>query len=94
VFGKARTCRVQPDQKLTYLDNIRPPLVLGADTGDGHCLPQPLDESVLQVIDLLEVRVEMRHLVETVIQIGPVGVGYTFGDGMDKASRCCDKAGG
>lgn len=82
----------QLHQQPTYLDNIRPPLVLRADTGNCYGLPQPLDEGVLQVIDLLKVRVEVSHLVEAVVQIGPVGVGYAFGDRVGKASRCYDKA--
>jgi hypothetical protein len=59
----------------SYLDDIRSPLVLGADTGDSNRLPQPLDEVALQGVYLLEVRVEVRHLVGWVIQIWPGGVG-------------------
>lgn len=77
----------------SYLDDIRSPLVLGTDTGDSNRLPQPLNKVALQVIYLLEVWVEVCHLVRWVIQIWPGGVRYSFWRVSVAADRCCDEFG-
>lgn len=59
----------------SYLDDIGPPRVLRADTGDSDGLPELVDEAVLQGVDLLEVRVEVRHLGIFVVEVRPLGVG-------------------
>lgn len=55
-------------------------MVLGAYTGNGHGLAQPLDETALQTVHLLEVWVEVRHGVKLFVQVRPNGVvGSTIG---------------
>jgi hypothetical protein len=56
----------------TYLDDVRPPLILRADTGNGNGITQSLNELVLEGIHLLEVRLEVRHLVEVFVDVWPI----------------------
>jgi hypothetical protein len=57
-----------------YLDDIGASVVLGADAGDRDGLAQSLDERVLQAVDLLKVRVKVRHVVAWAVEVGPDGV--------------------
>ena len=67
-------------------------MVLGADTGNSDRLPQPLNKVSLQGIYLLEIRIEVCHLVERVVQIWPGGVGNSFGRVLVAADRRSDES--
>jgi hypothetical protein len=75
------SCKAELEQACllgAYLDDIGSPRIFRADARNSDSFTKPLDEMVLQCVHLLEIWVEVRHRVESFVEVGPGGVRYAI----------------